>query len=80
MITFCYFKPPLARDTLLAEIEVPLKEIASKMHMKIFTSETKKKNMSNLIWVFKSFNMEFEMCMRYTAFHQESPRPAVIGN
>lgn len=43
MITFCYFKPPLARDTLLAEIEVPLKEIASKMHMKIFTSETKKK-------------------------------------
>lgn len=42
MITFCYFKPPLVRDTLLAEIEVPLKEIASKMHIKIFTSEIKK--------------------------------------
>lgn len=41
-ITFCYINLPLVWDTLSAEIEVPVKAKASKMHMKIFTSEIKK--------------------------------------
>lgn len=38
-LNFFYFKSPSVCDTLTAAIEVTLKTTASKMHMKVFTSE-----------------------------------------
>lgn len=38
-IKLFYFKSPLVCDTSTAAIEVTLKTTASKMHMKVFTSE-----------------------------------------